>query len=396
MAGATTLLYSRIYPKPGSKPRPRKSLQHFFIGGFWQWLLTCEGTLQQEAVIRISELQYDLPPELIAQRPLERRDEARLLVLQRATGRIEHRRFADLPEYLTPRDCLVLNVTRVLPARFTAVRRTGGRVPGLFVRENAPGRWNVLLTGVGKLREGEALDLVGGPWTLTLVKRLERGECEVSVEPVEAAATILQTVGAMPLPPYIRREGHDAELDRLDREHYQTIYALQDGSVAAPTAGLHFTPTLIEKIRASGTATAELVLHLGLGTFQPIEVDDLAHHKIHSEWYSLSERCAETIAQTRTHGGRVKAIGTTSVRVLETCADENGVHAGSGWTNLLIYPPYRFKTTDALVTNFHLPGSTLLALVFAFAGPELARRAYREAVQERYRFYSYGDAMLVI
>jgi S-adenosylmethionine:tRNA ribosyltransferase-isomerase len=241
-------------------------------------------TYRWEAVIKISELQYDLPQELIAQRPLEQRDEALLLVLHRATGRIEHRRFADLPEHLTPRDCLVLNVTRVLPARFTAVRRTGGHIPGLFLYENAPGRWKVLLTGVGKLREGEALDLIGGPWTMTLLKRLERGECEVSVEP--AATKILRAVGVMPLPPYIKRDGHDAALTELDREHYQTIYALQDGSVAAPTAGLHFTPSLMEKIRAAGTQFAELVLHVGLGTFQPIEVDNLADHQMHAEWYS--------------------------------------------------------------------------------------------------------------
>lgn len=319
-----------------------------------------------------------------------------MLVLHRREGRIEHRRFADLAEYLAPPDCLVRNVTRVLPARFLAVRRTGGRIPGLFLHEDSPGRWTVLLTGVAKLREGEALDLVGGPWTLSLVKRLDRGECEVRVEPAEAAATILQKVGAMPLPPYIKREGGDADLDQLDREQYQTIYALADGSVAAPTAGLHFTPTLIEKIRSLGTRFADLVLHVGLGTFQPIEVDDLADHRMHVEWYDLPKKCAETIAQARAEGGRVISVGTTSTRVLETCADDSGVRPGSGTTNLLIYPPYRFKATDALVTNFHLPGSTLLALVYAFAGRDLAREAYREAVEQRYRFYSYGDAMLML
>lgn len=341
-------------------------------------------------------MQYELPPELIAQRPLARRDEARLLVLHRGDGRIEHRRFTDLPEYLTPRDGLVLNVTRVLPARFAALRRTGGRIPGLFLHEDSPGRWRVLLTGAGKLREGESLDFVGGPWTITLERRLERGECEMSVEPIDSAAAILGMVGAMPLPPYIKRDVGNAELDRLDREQYQTIYALQDGSVAAPTAGLHFTPALMEKIRSMGTSFAELVLHVGLGTFQPIEVDDLADHRMHDEAFSLSPLCVETISASRANGGRIIAVGTTSVRVLETCADERGVRTGSGRTRLLIYPPYRFKATDALITNFHLPGSTLLALVFAFAGAEFAREAYRIAVEQRYRFYSYGDAMLII
>lgn len=319
-----------------------------------------------------------------------------MLVLHRANGRIEHRRFADLTEYLTPRDCLVLNVSRVLPARFTAVRQTGGEIPGLFLRESSTGYWRVLLAGGGRLRDGETLTFRGGTWTLTLVERLERGECEVRVEPPDAAALVLAVVGSMPVPPYIRRDEADPEMDRLDREHYQTIYALRDGSVAAPTAGLHFTPSLMERIRAMATRFAELVLHVGLGTFQPIEVGDLADHKMHSEWYELPAKCAETIARTRAGGGRVVAVGTTSVRVLETCADESGAHAGSGTTQLLIYPPYRFKATDALVTNFHLPESTLLALVFAFAGREATLAAYREAIERQYRFFSYGDAMLVI
>lgn len=317
-------------------------------------------------------------------------------MLHRQNGRIEHRSFAELPEYLSPRDCLVLNVTRVLPARFTAVRQTGGEIPGLFLRESSPGHWNVLLAGGGRLRDGETLELRGGSWTLMLLERLERGECAVRVDPPDSAAQVLAIVGSMPVPPYIRRDDDDPELDRLDREHYQTIYSLREGSVAAPTAGLHFTPSLMERIRAMGTRFAELVLHVGLGTFQPIEVEDLADHKMHREWYELPAKCAETIARTRAEGGRVVAVGTTSVRVLETCADDAGVHAETGTTNLLIYPPYRFKATDALVTNFHLPESTLLALVFAFAGREATLAAYREAIERRYRFFSYGDAMLII
>jgi S-adenosylmethionine:tRNA ribosyltransferase-isomerase len=276
------------------------------------------------------------------------------------------------------------------------VRRTGGEIPGLFLRESTTGYWHVLLAGGGRLRDGETLELRGGAWTLTLVERLERGECIVRVDPPHQPAQVLAAVGSMPVPPYIRRDDDDPELERIDREHYQTIYALREGSVAAPTAGLHFTPGLMARVRARGARFAELVLHVGVGTFQPIEVQDLAEHKMHHEWYELSPKCAEAIAGTRATGGRVIAVGTTSVRVLETCADATAVQAGSGTTNLLIYPPYRFKVTDALITNFHLPESTLLALVFAFAGREATLAAYQEAIARRYRFFSYGDAMLVL
>ena len=346
--------------------------------------------------IKTAELNYELPPELIAQRPLDRRDAARLLVLHRDNGRLEHRVFADLPEYLSPADCLVLNRSRVLPARFVARRATGGRIPGLFVKEASPGRWQVLLTGAGRLRAGETLALEGGPWKMTWQRHLERGLCEVTIDPPDGAITVLERVGAMPLPPYIRRDAPDDELATLDREQYQTIYAAEPGSVAAPTAGLHFTPELLEKIRASGTQSVEVLLHVGLGTFQPIEVEDLKDHRMHMEQYSISTEAVATVKSCKQRGGRVVAVGTTSVRVLETAGTGGRLEPGSGWTDIFIYPPYSCRVVDALVTNFHLPGSTLLALVMAIAGREQTLRAYYAAIQQRYRFYSYGDAMLIV
>ncbi len=337
-----------------------------------------------------------MPPGLIAQQPLDRRDAARLLVLHRDTAKIEHRVFADLAEYLAPADCLVLNRSRVLPARFVARRATGGRIPGLFLVEDSPGRWRVLLTGAGRLREGEHLSLDGGPWSIIWRRHLDRGMCEVSVEPPDDARKILDRIGAMPLPPYIHRDLPDEKHDQIDREQYQTVYAAVPGSVAAPTAGLHFTPELLDRIRARGTTVAEVVLHVGLGTFQPIEVDDLRDHRMHHEWYEISDAAVESMTHSRQAGGRIVAVGTTSVRVLETAAASGQIAPGVGWTNIFVYPPYRCRSVDALVTNFHLPGSTLLALVMAFAGREQTLHAYRTAIEAGYRFYSYGDAMLIL
>ena len=347
-------------------------------------------------------MHYDLPPELIAQRPLERRDAARLLVLDRRTGRIAHRRFTDLIEYLQPGDCLVVNRSKVVPARFTARRSSGGRIPGLFVRELSAGTWEVLLTGVGRVKPAERLTLDGGPWSMTLVRHIERGLCEVTVSPPDPAETILNQIGSTPLPPYIRRgEQNDVDLDSMDRAEYQTIYAAESGSVAAPTAGLHFTGELLDRVREYEASIAKVVLHVGLGTFQPIEVDDLSRHKMHREWYSVPAETTARVAEARSAGKRIIAVGTTAVRVLETCAKsgwpENAAQPSpSGWTNILIYPPYQFSLVDALVTNFHLPESTLLALVMAFAGREATLAAYREAIEQKYRFYSYGDAMLIL
>ncbi|MBN2563140.1 MAG: tRNA preQ1(34) S-adenosylmethionine ribosyltransferase-isomerase QueA [Phycisphaerae bacterium] len=348
--------------------------------------------------MRTKDLQYNLPPERIAQRPCQPRDAARLLVLHRATGIVQHRVVRDLPEFLNPDDCLVINRTHVLPAKFLARRQTGGQIGGLFVREESAGRWIVLLTGAGRLKEGERLALASSPWSMTLLQRGDRGSCEVRVDPPDPAHAVLNVIGAAPLPPYIRRSPDDpAELSALDRERYQTVYGDAPGAIAAPTAGLHFTSELLQKIRGSvGTSVASVVLHVGLGTFQPVEVQDLADHPMHSEWYSLAPDNAAIIQRARVAGGRVVAVGTTSVRVLETCGKTGELLPHAGWTDLLIYPPYTFRMTDGLLTNLHLPGSTLLALVCAFAGSPAIMDAYQVAIREGYRFYSYGDAMLIL
>jgi|CXWL01.1.fsa_nt_gi S-adenosylmethionine:tRNA ribosyltransferase-isomerase len=353
--------------------------------------------------MKTTELQYELPPELIAQRPAAPRDSARLLVLHRATGRIEHRVFRDLPGYLDRRDCLVINRTKVIAARFAARRATGGRIDGLFVTQRSAGQWQVLLDGAGRLRPGERLTLLGkdgksvSSWTIEFLNHVGDGLCEVHVAPADSAENVLAQTGHMPLPPYIKRDDDEsATLDALDRTEYQTVFASQTGAVAAPTAGLHFTPEMLESLRKRGNQIAELVLHVGMGTFAPIKVERLADHQMHREWYDLPRQSTATIESALAGGGKIIAVGTTSVRVLETCSRTGPLVAGSGWTDLLIYPPYSFRATDALVTNFHLPGSTLLALVFAYAGKELVRDAYESAIRERYRFYSYGDAMLIL
>jgi S-adenosylmethionine:tRNA ribosyltransferase-isomerase len=319
------------------------------------------------------------------------------MIVDRAAGSLRHSVFSELPSFLSSRDCLVINRTLVVPAKFTGRRKTGGRVGGLFVREHAPGRWEVLLAGAGRLRVGEQITLGSGEVSMTLLVRGERGACEVQVTPAESATAILQVVGTAPLPPYIRRPPESpSEADRLDREYYQTVYAQTPGSIAAPTAGMHFTPELLTRIRSVGTDVAEVVLHVGLGTFQPVEVEDLADHPMHSERYELPQAAVDSILRARAGGGRIVAVGTTSVRVLETCGRGGSLGCQAGSTNLLIYPPYRFLFTDVLLTNFHLPGSTLLALACAFAGRDLLFRAYQAAIAERYRFYSYGDAMVII
>jgi len=318
------------------------------------------------------------------------------MVLRRATGRIEHATFRDLADYLDADDCLVLNKTRVLPAKFTARRATGGRLDALFVRELSPGRWHVMLSGAKRVRVGEALSLDGSDVRMKLLRRLDRGLCEVGIEPPQSAEGVLTKIGSAPLPPYIRREADDASLRQTDRQRYQTVFASTPGAVAAPTAGLHFTSDLLDDLRGKGIATAEVLLHVGLGTFQPVEVSNLADHPMHSEYFELSQEAATRIDLARNGQGRVIAVGTTSVRVLETCGREGELRPQSGWTDILIYPPYKFRMTDVLLTNFHLPGSTLIALVCAMAGRAFAMKAYDLAVRERYRFYSYGDAMLIL
>jgi len=346
--------------------------------------------------VKTSALQYDLPADLIAQEPVPQREQCRLMVLRREAGSIEHHRFADLPAMLEPRDLLVLNRSKVLPARFDAYRSTGGRIEALFVQEDERGQWQVLLRGRGRLRLGERLSLGRQRWRMRLLDRLQRGLWRVQIEPADPAEAVLEQVGRMPVPPYIRRKGDDPR-EPQDRLWYQTVFAQEPGSVAAPTAGLHFSEALLGRLEQKDVRPAYLTLHVGLGTFQPIEVEDLAEHQMHAERYDLPPETAEQINARRAGEGRIVAVGTTVVRVLETCADAAGqVRPGCGWTDLFIYPPYRFRAVDALITNFHLPGSTLLALVFAFAGRDFALRAYAEAIRLRYRFYSYGDAMLIL
>ncbi|MFQ5489754.1 MAG: tRNA preQ1(34) S-adenosylmethionine ribosyltransferase-isomerase QueA [Phycisphaerae bacterium] len=353
-----------------------------------------------QASFPVQELDYDLPPELIAQQPLPNRDASRLLIVNRTDDALNDAAFTDLPHLLRPGDLLVLNDTKVIPARFVARRSTGGRIEGLFLNETEPGQWEVLLKGARRLQPGETLDL--DPPTcgaqLQTQARTDAGRWHVHVTPPQPAQSLLAQIGRTPLPPYIHRpptaEPNAAE---TDRDRYQTVFARHPGAVAAPTAGLHFTDPLLDRIRERGVHLARLTLHVGQGTFEPVKVDDLANHTMHAEPYELPPQTAAAVADCRRRSGRVISVGTTALRVLETCATSDGhVQPGSGSTRLFCYPPNKFKVVDALLTNFHLPRSTLLALVMAFAGIDRTRSAYRHAVQVRYRFFSFGDAMLLI
>ena len=315
-----------------------------------------------------------------------------------------------LPSYLREGDCLVVNDTRVVPARFMARRATGGRIEGLYLRSPQPDRWIVLLKPSSRLRAGEALTLVGADAVLHLTRALDGGQWEVRVEPEQPASDLLERVGRTPLPPYIKRPSLDAEgrpgddashdarrLDAEDRQRYQTVYARHPGAVAAPTAGLHLTESLLEAVRTGGVQVVPVTLHVGLGTFEPIRVERLEDHRMHTEWADLPSASSGAVAATRSRGGRIVAVGTTAARVLESRVDSAGQpQAGHAMTDLFIYPPYRFRVVDVLLTNFHLPRSTLLAMVCAFAGRDRILDAYRHAVELEYRFYSYGDAMLIV
>ncbi len=345
-----------------------------------------------------SDLSYTLPPELIAQQAVEPRDASRLLVLDRGTGRIEHRVFRDIAEYLQPGDCLVVNDTRVVQARFFCRRATGGVVEALFLRGGDDGAWHVLLKPSARLKQGERLACENSDVALDLLERHARGEWAVrpsrAIEPV----AWLETVGRTPLPPYINR---DSGPDAADRARYQTVYARRAGAIAAPTAGLHFTEELLRRLDELGVQRVSVTLHVGVGTFQPVVVDDLADHDMHSEWFEIAGDTLARLHAARASGRRIVAVGTTSARVLEslplTIGDESASEERrAGWTDIFIYPPYEFTNVDVLLTNFHLPESTLLALVMAFATSEQVRAAYRAAIAKRYRFYSFGDAMLVL
>ena len=343
---------------------------------------------------------YDLPDGLIAQQPaVTARDACRLMHLDRDSGRTADGSFGDLPGLLRRGDLLVLNDTRVVPAKFSGRRVTGGRIEGLFLRELADGAWSVLLNRAGRCKVGERIEL-DGRTRLELLVRHGEGRWTVRPEPPASAEELLGRLGRTPLPPYIHRTASSD--DGADRAAYQTVFARTAGAVAAPTAGLHFTDGLLADLEAAGVERTFVTLHVGLGTFAPVKAETLAGHQMHSEWYELSAAAVEAIAAARARGGRIVAVGTTAVRVLEAAARRPGSPgAHSGWTDIFLYPPADFRATDALITNFHLPRSTLLMLVAAFCSPgktdglETTLAAYRRAIEGGYRFYSYGDAMLI-
>lgn len=339
--------------------------------------------------LKKSDFWYDLPEELIAQTPAEPRDSSRLLVYHRDTGAIEHKIFRDVIDYLRPGDVLVVNRTRVLPARLYAHTVHGGAVEVLLLKRRSLDEWEVLVRPGRKCRPGTKL-IVNEELSLTVTGVTETGERIVKFAYEGAFEEILSRAGTMPLPPYIREK-------LADPERYQTVYSKENGSAAAPTAGLHFTPELLARIREKGIRIAEVLLHVGLGTFRPVKEENVLDHKMHSEYYEVSEEAAQTVNRAREEGGRIVCVGTTSVRTLETAADANGVlRACRGNTEIFIYPPYKFKCVDALITNFHLPESTLLMLVSALCTREEMLRVYETAVRERYRFFSFGDAMLIV
>jgi len=339
---------------------------------------------------------YHLPLDLIAQRPAERRDQSRLLRLDRASGTVEHRAFGELPQLLRPGDLVMLNDTRVIPARLLLRRQSGARIDGLFLRARDDGCWEMLLRGRGRIRADEAL-LVEGAEGQTLLLKESAGEglWLVLPQPGVESQELLARAGHPPLPPYIERKEVCDEIERLDRERYQTVYARQPGAVAAPTAGLHFTPEILDELRRRDIETVYLTLHVGLGTFKPVTAGQVEEHRMHGERFSLPQATAEAARRARAEGRRVVAVGTTVVRVLESVVRCGGLRQAEGETDLFIYPPFEFRVVEALVTNFHLPRSTLLMLASAFAGREFLLRAYRAAIEQKYRFYSYGDACLI-
>ena len=339
--------------------------------------------------MKTSDFNFELPEELIAQTPLERRDSSRLLTLDKNTGAVGHHHFYDLPDFLRPGDCLVLNDSRVLPARLIGHRPTGGTCEVLLLVDRGEGCWECLVRPGKKLRTGAQIIFGQGQLTATIERELEDGKRLVQFHYQGIFLEILEELGKMPLPPYIK-----AELE--NQERYQTVYSKVVGSAAAPTAGLHFTPELLDNIQEMGVKVCYVTLHVGLGTFRPVKAEDIRDHEMHSEFCMISQETADIINETKRNGGRVICVGTTSCRTIESFAAEDGTMTQrSGWTNIFIYPGYRFKVLDALVTNFHLPQSTLIMLVSALAGREHVLNAYQEAVKEKYRFFSFGDAMFI-
>ena len=342
--------------------------------------------------MRIEEFDYTLPSSLIAQYPSPQRDESSLMILHRGKGTIEHRSFRDLPNYFNSGDLLVMNNTRVFPARLIGKKETGGKVEILLISptNGTMGEWNVLIKGSGKVRPQTQIqfsqELYGE------VKEVKDGKGRIRLSSQGEVMDLIRKVGRVPLPPYIKRED-----EPLDKDRYQTVFAEREGSIAAPTAGLHFTQDLLQSLRDQGITIAWITLHIGLGTFVPVKTRNVEDHAMEAEWVEISEQTGQEIEQTRSRGGRIIAVGTTTTRALESFSDGNGgVKCGKGITSLFIYPPYHFKVINGLITNFHLPKSTLMMLVSAFAGKDLLAKAYQEAIDKKYRFYSYGDAMLIV
>lgn len=342
--------------------------------------------------MRIEEFDYHLPRSLIAQYPSPQRGDSRLMVLDRRRATLEHRNFRDLPDFLHPGDLLVMNNTRVLPARLYGKKETGGRIELLLIpsQNGSDGQWEALIKNAGKKKPSIRIQF--SPGLFGELSGIKGGRGKITFSDGKSVPNLLQDAGHIPLPPYIKRKD-----EPLDRERYQTVYAERDGSIAAPTAGLHFTQALIQTLREKGVHLAYLTLHVGPGTFAPLKTKEIEEHRMDQEWVEITEETAERINETRRRGNRVIAVGTTTTRALESFSNPEGwIKPGREWVSLFIHPPYRFKAIDGLVTNFHLPKSTLIMLVAAFAGKEFILNAYQEAVKEKYRFYSYGDAMLIL
>lgn len=340
--------------------------------------------------MKVSDFDFYLPEELIAQHPLEKRDSSRLMVLDKKTGEIEHKHFHDIVNYLNKGDTIVLNNTRVMPARLIGEKvETGGKIEFLLLKRLEGDKWECLAKPGKRAKIGQKFTFGEGKLTCTVVDIVEEGNRIIEFSYEGIFEEVLDQLGEMPLPPYITEKLED-------KERYQTVYSKEKGSAAAPTAGLHFTEDLLSKIKAKGVNVAYLTLHVGLGTFRPVKVEDINDHTMHSEYYHLDKENADLINETKKRGNKVIAVGTTSTRTLETIADENGfVREQSGWTDIFIYPGYKYKVVDNLITNFHLPESTLIMLVSALAGKENVMNAYKEAVNEKYRFFSFGDSMFI-
>ncbi len=349
--------------------------------------------------MKVSDFDYDLPAKCIAQRAVEPRDHSRLMVLNRSDGTIQHRRFHNLPEFLDPTDVLVLNNTRVMPYHLVGRRASGGKVDGLLTKKIEADTWQAMFRSRGRLRAGERLQFFDDRLRAELVSKDEEAIWTVQMLTV-GADSVIERFGLAPLPPYIKRTGgsneDDTALADYDRERYQTTFARVPGAIAAPTAGMHFTPELLDRIASIGVEIVTVTLHVGLGTFQPIRVEQADQHQMHTESYEVAPHAAESLKSALDEHRRIVAVGTTSVRVLEHCTRDGTIQAETGQTNLFIHPPYEFRAVGTMVTNFHLPRSTLLMLVCAFAGTETILSAYRTAITEDYRFYSYGDAMLIL